>query len=835
MKKEFWRNDMYKRVAVVFFAFFLLLAAAARPVKAENNKKTVRIAYPIQDMVTDIDENGNYTGYTHEYLQEIAKYTGWDFEYVRVPGNENEQIETLLQMLDSGEIDFMGLMLYSEQIFEAYELSDCGYGNVYTVLQVPSVVTKDISIDVGRKQTLRVAALNTTGRLVRELLKFCEGTEITPVLIECEDEDEQVQAIIDGRADVLLNTSANFLYDMRTVASFGQRQFYFATSKGHPSEFLDELNHAMEEIKLYDPYFKESLYEKYFSPKTQKFFLTKEEEDYVIGSREINVGIIADYPPFQYKDDDGNILGISIDVLEYISETSGLNFNFIVAENTAELNEMIDGGEIDIVPGLFMLAGSGYNASVSRPYATGSNVVVLSGDTSETDLANGRMAVVGGAKYENVSKYSLVHYNTVKECIDAVSRGEVEGAYIDMYSAQFYTNTPEYGVLKMISQTGAPEEHSFAFLYPSDYRLLNIVNKAILSMPDEALQDMVFANTIRTQNMSLGDMVRNNPRVFLVIVIGVFIVVFALLMVILLQGAHAAKAMRIELERHTQLYEITNEVIFEYNYKTLNFMLSLPKTGAVSLVVGKKSADKIINYNLNGKNVPPDLLKSQNLLVAILEEKSDGIFEQRLLCGDGKWHWARLAVKIIRDNGGTPILAIGILNIIDKERDEREELLARAQSDSLTHLYNIESCRKQIELNIAELKEGWLGGLMILDIDFFKQINDTYGHLKGDEILCSLAAALQSNFNDDEVVGRCGGDEFLVYIPHIGSKEELSQKCERVCEMIRKIEVVPSHCITVSLGAAVATPESQYEELYNCADMALYKAKAAGRDRFIVV
>ncbi len=81
-----------------------------------NDNRTIRIAYPIQKGLTEIDEQGNYYGYTYEYLLEIAQYTGWNYEFVQVPGDINESITKLMKMLENGEIDIMGGTLYNESL-----------------------------------------------------------------------------------------------------------------------------------------------------------------------------------------------------------------------------------------------------------------------------------------------------------------------------------------------------------------------------------------------------------------------------------------------------------------------------------------------------------------------------------------------------------------------------------------------------------------------------------------------------------------------------------------------------------------------------------------------
>ncbi|WP_400238520.1 transporter substrate-binding domain-containing protein, partial [Methanomethylophilus alvi] len=168
---------------------------------------------------TEVDENGRYSGYTYDYLQEIAQFTGWDYEFVQVPGNDDESISTLMEMLEAGEIDLMGGMLYQESMAQRYDYDGYSYGTVNTVLQV--LIEDEIAaFDPQELQHMRVAILGSSTVRRQKLLDFCEKNRITPELVPCENKEEQVRALKEGRADALLNTSANPIEGVRTLVKF---------------------------------------------------------------------------------------------------------------------------------------------------------------------------------------------------------------------------------------------------------------------------------------------------------------------------------------------------------------------------------------------------------------------------------------------------------------------------------------------------------------------------------------------------------------------------------------------------------------------------------------
>jgi len=127
-------------------------------------------------------------------------------------------------------------------------------------------------------------------------------------------------------------------------------------------------------------------------------------------------------------------------------------------------------------------------------------------------------------------------------------------------------------------------------------------------------------------------------------------------------------------------------------------------------------------------------------------------------------------------------------------------------------------------------------GLLMLDLDHFKEVNDTYGHLAGDAVLLEAARVIQVVRSYD-LVGRHGGEEFLVVLPGCDSNQVL-QSAERVRAIIEATPIIVDRFairVTVSVGATSATSGTSQKELLGIADAALYQAKKAGRNRTVLL
>ena len=127
--------------------------------------------------------------------------------------------------------------------------------------------------------------------------------------------------------------------------------------------------------------------------------------------------------------------------------------------------------------------------------------------------------------------------------------------------------------------------------------------------------------------------------------------------------------------------------------------------------------------------------------------------------------------------------------------------------------------------------------LIILDLDYFKTVNDTYGHIAGDKVLSIVGTLLRRSFRENDIIGRLGGDEFIIFIhnPHhqrLEQKEMLYRRLTQLSQQIRDITIEDgSMHVSASIGIMLLTslPVS-FIELYNNADIALYESKKKGRD-----
>lgn len=176
---------------------------------------------------------------------------------------------------------------------------------------------------------------------------------------------------------------------------------------------------------------------------------------------------------------------------------------------------------------------------------------------------------------------------------------------------------------------------------------------------------------------------------------------------------------------------------------------------------------------------------------------------------------------------------LGALVLVWSRTERMQELLLQASHDPLTGLKNRRRFGEDLRTELARSRrEKTVGAVLMLDLDNFKQVNDTLGHAVGDRVIAGIAGVLSARMRATDVVARLGGDEFAIALPHceLGEAEDIA---DAIATAIR-LHVLPGEAappITASIGIGTFGPESDgYDAVLSAADGAMYEAKRAGRD-----
>lgn len=211
------------------------------------------------------------------------------------------------------------------------------------------------------------------------------------------------------------------------------------------------------------------------------------------------------------------------------------------------------------------------------------------------------------------------------------------------------------------------------------------------------------------------------------------------------------------------------------------------------------------------------------------------VFEYQRRMTDDTIRWVRNEVRFLIDVDSEHLCVMLSARDIEEEKQEAHELVVAARMDKMTMLLNRETTMDYICQTLKEEAEQ-SHVLFMLDMDNFKQVNDTLGHQAGDTFLTVLAKAVRGCFEEEDIVGRIGGDEFFILMKNCGKIAVIQEKAKQLLEVIREVcanykELELSGSVGISL---YPRDGKTLEELYTRADGALYEAKRGGKNQFVI-
>jgi diguanylate cyclase (GGDEF)-like protein/PAS domain S-box-containing protein len=241
---------------------------------------------------------------------------------------------------------------------------------------------------------------------------------------------------------------------------------------------------------------------------------------------------------------------------------------------------------------------------------------------------------------------------------------------------------------------------------------------------------------------------------------------------------------------------------------------------------------------LDGRTHPDDVARMQRDREAHFKGETDTYAnEHRILCKDGSWKWVLTRGMVIsRDTHGHPLRMIGTHTDISARKNAEALVWKQAHFDALTGLPNRRMLRHRLDNAIRRSQEhGENLAILFIDLDHFKEVNDTLGHDGGDLLLVQAAQRIQNCLSPQDTVARMGGDEFTVVLCNAGDSQQIEKTAQNILDSMSAAFQIGSEQVFVSASVGLALyPQNAtlVEELLKHADQALYVAKGAGRNRF---
>ena len=309
----------------------------------------------------------------------------------------------------------------------------------------------------------------------------------------------------------------------------------------------------------------------------------------------------------------------------------------------------------------------------------------------------------------------------------------------------------------------------------------------------------------------------------------------------------------LNLMHHTALVEKTNDrfkmvnmqaqtVVFDYDYQKQQLELN----GSTQFI--DPEAKETYTASELKRKANELLHESDRAIIAEFSGLPDSketslIREMRVLCSDGNYYWYRFTGTVVRGSAGELMRLVGNFMNVEDEVSKQEQLKQKAEIDPLSGLLNKGAFKNYVTDLLSKSDENKnVYAFYIIDLDNFKKVNDTLGHIVGDRVITEVAQKLRTVFSENDFVGRIGGDEFTAFLKLSGEgvtiwEKIVTSKANAACKLINEIYSDGKNDvnITASIGVSIYPKDGKtFDELYKNADRVLYQSKNGGKNRYTI-
>ena len=513
---------------------FIMLAFHLSTLARTSEKRVLRVAFPQVVGMSWTAEDGSHHGMLVDYLNEIAKYTGWEYEYI----DTNRQ--TVLNEFIAGQYELMGGNYYIPGLEEYYAYPDYNMGYSRSLLLARSDDRTIHSYNLESMNGKTIGVYENAKENIRRLKEFLaiNGLDCKFQYYSLKDMQKNDEGLyfylMNGEIDLLLSGIIYNHDSVRVIATYNSQPYYIVTNPSN-KEVLDGLNMALERILDANPNFAAERYAANFPARLVNVQFSDRDLEYVKKRKTITVAVPENWYPFYCKGtSQKNHVGIMVDVLDKIKDFTGLDFSYVYAKNYSDAVHLVQRGKADIL-GFFL--GDENDAAqlglaLSASYVSANNIIVRNKACSYPTPGLVGALVESQRFPSGISAEKIRSYPGIKEALAAVNSGEAD--FIYGLSSKMEQDISRYHFTNLAPVTLVNDQSAISFALPTpvDPDLLTVLNKAINNLSESERTVIRNRNleSIGVSEFSLTDFIYANPLQFMFIVMFVLSVLFTALL-----------------------------------------------------------------------------------------------------------------------------------------------------------------------------------------------------------------------------------------------------------------------------------------------------------------
>lgn len=499
-------------------------------------KRTVKVAFFPMEGYNEYDKDGNPAGMDVEYLENLCEYVDWDIEYIAC-----ESWDKALQMVLDKEADLLGSAQYSAERAQRYAYANLASGYTFGAIAVKSgseIAYEDFDAMGG----ITYGVVKTYIRK-NEFYDYLTDNGIrSPKVKEYEDTAALQKALQNDEIDALVHSLTEIREGQRVIGRFAPMPFYYISWQGN-DDLMRELNQGIADIKMNCPGLENELMVKYYDSRfDQTILLTREEKQFISEHGKLKVGYFDGCYPYVYESD-GECKGLTRQVLEKVSLSTGVQFSYVKVESVAEAEKLLQEGKIDILSHFGEAAGNikGKGLTLTNKYAQASYVIVMKKNSKAESI--GKVAVEKGIVSENKvldfvdEGAKVLTCDTQYDCLQKVKSGKADAAICDGYLAEYLLGTDFHFSNMEIHSVLSDSHLLYMMVREENTLLLSILNKELSEVSDKMVSDYMLQDNFYSK-MSLGNFVRENSIIIILILCAVAVLIILVLYRMLKNSRH---------------------------------------------------------------------------------------------------------------------------------------------------------------------------------------------------------------------------------------------------------------------------------------------------------
>lgn len=468
----------------------------------EDEKRVVKIGYIDYDGFITKLEDGSYEGYGVEYLDEIAEYTDWEYEYVYGSWDSH------LQSLKDGSLDFICHAQKTDERQEDFLFSKYSIGAESSVLYARKNDDRYYYNDFEAFDGMKIAVLENSFQNT-EFSEYAMKKGFDFEYVGYKTQEDCFRALDKKIVDAVAMGSLALKADYKVICRFGSDPFYFMTGKEN-KELLEELDDALGQITATGSSLQTDLYQKYYGDLTaqQEVVFTKEEIRYINQRDSIQIAFIPFKEPFSYMDENGKPTGITIDIMKLLEARSGFTFEYVMIPDNMCAADYLELYPDAFVAGIIVDDPTFGEKSflVSHEFYSDDVVVAgVNGKVYDMDAEEQTYQLVIPSNYATLEneirktypQFKIIQGNGTEECLRMVLDGKADFVAQNVNVLRPYLANPHYERMTIVPTFFMEENMGIVALESKEHDgIMNILNRCMATITSKELEQITVDHTV---------------------------------------------------------------------------------------------------------------------------------------------------------------------------------------------------------------------------------------------------------------------------------------------------------------------------------------------------